>query len=98
MQMTYQFRLYPTPEQEQKMNRTLALCRQLYNSAKEQREMAYKQQGKAIFYSMQQNELPKLKQECPEYKEVHSQVLQDCLQRVDDAYSRFFRGEAGYPC
>ncbi|AJY76856.1 helix-turn-helix domain-containing protein [Paenibacillus beijingensis] len=58
MQITFQFRLYPTHKQEEKMNRTIGY---------------------------------------PEYKEVHSQVLQDCLQRLDDAYQRFFRGEAGYP-
>jgi putative transposase len=97
MQITYQFRLYPTPEQEQKMLRTLELCRRLYNAAKEQREMAYKQFGKSLFYSIQQNELPALKKEFPEFKEVHSQVLQDCLQRLDDAFQRFFRKEAGYP-
>nr|WP_261798186.1 transposase [Brevibacillus massiliensis] len=90
-------RLYPTPKQEEKMNRTLDLCRMLYNTAKQQRELAYKQFGTSIFYSMQQKELPVLKREFPEYKEVHSQVLQDCLQRLDDAYQRFFRKEAGYP-
>jgi len=97
MQITYQFRLYPTKEQEEKMNRTLLLLQQLYNAAKEQREFAYKQFGESIFYSHQQNELPLLKKELPEYKEVHSQVLQDCLRRVDDAFQRFFRKEAGYP-
>ncbi|MCD9021364.1 RNA-guided endonuclease InsQ/TnpB family protein [Cohnella silvisoli] len=97
MQITFQFRLYPTPEQEQQMNRTLDLCRELYNKAKEQRETAYNQEGKTITYAMQQNGLPAFKKEFPAYKEVHSQVLQDCLQRLDDAYQRFFRGEAGYP-
>jgi putative transposase len=97
MQITYQFRLYPTREQEQRMFRTLTLCRQLYNTALEQREIAYKQQGKSIFYTRQQGELPVLKKELPEYKEVHSQVLQDCLQRLDHAFERFFQKEAGYP-
>ncbi|MEQ4486306.1 RNA-guided endonuclease InsQ/TnpB family protein [Cohnella silvisoli] len=95
--MTFQFRLYPTPEQEKQLGITLDLCRKLYNSAKEQRETDYKQEGKTITYAMQQNELPALKQQFPAYKEVHSQVLQDCLRRLDDAYQRFFRGEAGYP-
>ncbi|MCF6095078.1 helix-turn-helix domain-containing protein [Microaerobacter geothermalis] len=97
MQFTYQFRLYPTREQEEKMNRTLLLLQRLYNAAKEQREIAYKQFGKSVFYSHQQSELPELKEEFPEYKDIHSQVLQDCLQRVDDAFQRFFRGVAGYP-
>ncbi|MGG1661774.1 RNA-guided endonuclease InsQ/TnpB family protein [Brevibacillus sp. NRS-1366] len=97
MQITYQFRLYPTPEQVEKMNRTLELLRRLYNAAKEQREIAYKQFGQAVFYSMQQSELPVLKTEFPSYKEIHSQVIQDCLRRLDDAFLRFFRREAGYP-
>ncbi|MFZ5642461.1 MAG: RNA-guided endonuclease InsQ/TnpB family protein [Bacillota bacterium] len=33
----------------------------------------------------------------PEYKQVNAQVLQDCLQRLDDAFQRFFNGLAGYP-
>ncbi|MFB5759841.1 RNA-guided endonuclease InsQ/TnpB family protein [Paenibacillus medicaginis] len=97
MQITYQFRLYPTPEQEERMIRTLILCRKLYNRAKEQRDTAYNQEGKTVTYAKQQNELPAFKKEFPEYKEVHSQVLQDCLRRLDDAYQRFFRGEAGFP-
>ncbi|KWX81349.1 transposase [Paenibacillus riograndensis] len=97
MQITYQFRLYPTPKQEQLMIRTLRLCQKLYNRAKEQRDTAYTQEGKTVTYAMQQDELPAFKKEFPEYKAVHSQVLQDCLRRLDDAYQRFFRGEAGFP-
>ncbi|MFB5268136.1 RNA-guided endonuclease InsQ/TnpB family protein [Paenibacillus enshidis] len=97
MQITYQFRLYPTPEQEERMIRTLILCRKLYNRAKEQRDTVYNQDGKTVTYAKQQNELPAFKKEFPEYKEVHSQVLQDCLRRLDDAYQRFFRGDAGFP-
>ncbi|MFM1654127.1 helix-turn-helix domain-containing protein, partial [Brevibacillus sp. B_LB10_24] len=78
MQITFQFRLDPTPEQEQLMIRTLDLCRKLYNRAKEQRDTAYNREGKTITYAMQQNELPAFKKEFPAYKEVHSQVLQDC--------------------
>jgi putative transposase len=69
----------------------------LYNTAKQQRELAYKPFGTSIFYSMQQKELPVLKREFPEYKEVHSQVLQDCLQRLDDLISAFFARKPGIP-
>jgi putative transposase len=46
--------------------------------------------------------LPDLKAACPDYSEVHSQVLQDVLRRVDKTYHAFFRrvanGETpGYP-
>jgi putative transposase len=35
--------------------------------------------------------IPKLKEERPSLKRVHSQVLQDVTKRVDLAYQHFFR-------
>lgn len=51
---------------------------------------------------MQQNNLPELKAKNPRYRKVHSQVLQDVLNRLDKAFDAFFRrlkaGEnPGYP-
>jgi putative transposase len=48
------------------------------------------------------NELPEIKEVREEYKQIHSQVLQETLKRVDKAFKAFFRrvsaGEkAGYP-
>jgi putative transposase len=59
-------------------------------------------QGVGATYSQQKAELPDLKAACPEYAEVHSQILQDVLLRVERTYQAFFRrvkvGEApGYP-
>jgi putative transposase len=79
------------------MFRTLKLCRHLYNKALEERITTYKATGKGATYSMQQNSLPELKRMDPEYKTVHSQVLQDVLRRLDRAYQNFFEGRAGCP-
>ncbi|WP_287194983.1 transposase [Syntrophothermus sp.] len=79
------------------MFQTLTLCRWLYNAALEQREICYRQRGKSPSCTSQKNELPALKKEFPEYKQVNAQVLQDCLQRLDSAFRRFFSGLAGYP-
>ena len=38
---TFKYKLKPTPEQEMEMERILLLCRQLYNSALEQRITAW---------------------------------------------------------
>jgi len=99
---TYRYRIYPTKEQKEKIEYTLNLCRYLYNNALEQRILAYKKYKKSISYNMQQNELPLVKQVLPEYKEVHSQVLQDVLKRLDKAFQNFFRrlgtnDKAGFP-
>lgn len=99
---TYKFKLEPTVEQQQKIDWTIDLCRFLYNSALEQRIFAYEKRGISVTYNKQQNELPQLKKELPEFKQIHSQVLQDVLKRLDKAYESFFkrvkRGEkAGFP-
>lgn len=40
-------------------------------------------------YYSQQNHLPDTKVLFPEYKDIHSQVLQNCVKRVDLAFDRF---------
>jgi putative transposase len=100
---TYQYRLMPTPAQEQALEVVLWRCRVLYNVALEQRQTWWgRGQGKSATYYQQATELPDLKTSCPEYAQVHSQVLQDVLRRVVRTYQAFFRrvqaGETpGYP-
>lgn len=55
-----------------------------------------------INYFSQANQLPEIKTICEEYNDVHSQVLQDVLRRVQKAFDAFFRRvkngeEPGYP-
>lgn len=65
------------------------LCN-LYNQAIEERKSYYKNTKKNLSYTEQQNKLPQLKKANPELRLIHSQVLQDCLRRVDKAYQKFF--------
>ncbi len=87
----YKFRLYPSSEQEKKLNKQIELCRQLYNSFLIERRYAYKGNNISLNYTYQANEIPELKNTFVEYKGVHSQVLQDVAQRVNRAYKNFFR-------
>jgi len=91
MLKTFKYRIYPTKKQHEVIEQTLYLCRYLYNNALEQRISAYKKHKKSISYNMQQNELPLVKQALPEYKNIHSQVLQDVLRRLDRSFQSFFR-------
>ncbi len=95
--LTYKFRAYPSALLEYKMENWLYILCNLYNYALEERKRAWKEKGKTITYSDQQNALPKLKEKDAALKLVHSQVLQDCLRRVDNAFQKFFRKEAKYP-
>jgi len=90
MKRAYRFRLYPKAKQAELLEQTLTLCRRLYNAALEHRITAYRN-GQSVTYLQQQNELPTIKRELPEYALVHSQVLQEALQRLDKAYKAFFR-------
>jgi len=87
----YKYRLYPTKNQKHKLQGTLDLCRDLYNSALQERVEAYKKNGISLSFFDQVKELPLLKDELPEYKLVYSQVLQDVLKRLDLNFKSFFR-------
>jgi putative transposase len=99
----FKYRLYPTKPQQKDLERTLELCRQLYNAALQERREAYKKAKKSLSLHEQKRWLPEIRADLPEYQRVHSQVLQDVLQRVDRAFQGFFRrvrakgGKAGYP-
>ncbi len=69
----------------------LGLCRQLYNTALEQRISLYQSHRKTLSKFDQCYQLPDLKEAFSEFKQVGSQVLQDVLDRLDKAYQAFFR-------
>jgi putative transposase len=99
---TYQYKLNPTPEQERALGRVLGLCRWLYNTALEQRIVAYQWRHISVSRYQQEAELKDIRVAMPEYAAIHSHVLQDVLARLDKAYQAFFRrlqrGEkAGFP-
>jgi putative transposase len=47
--------------------------------------------------AQQDADLPNLKKARPWYRSIQHHVLQQMLRRVEDAFQRFFKGEAGYP-
>lgn len=102
-QRSYKFRIYPSRAQTTRMNGMLALLCELYNAGLQERRDAYRVERKSIRYIDQQNQLPEIKEIRPELKEIHSQILQDVLRRLDTAFQSFFRrvkeraGCAGFP-
>jgi putative transposase len=99
---TYKYKLQPTAEQEGAMAFVLRRCRELYNAGLQERRDAWQKCGVSITAASQSAQLPAIKEVRPEYRDVHSQVLQDVLTRLDRAFQAFFRrvnaGETpGYP-
>ncbi len=100
---TFQYRLYPTKAQQRLLSRQLEECRWLWNTLLAERKLAWEERRETVDYYQQKAELPHLKaEERPTLGEVHSQVLQDVVLRLKNAFDAFYRrvkaGETpGYP-
>jgi putative transposase len=77
-QLTYNFRLYPKREEEERLLETLDLCRQVYNYFLAQ----WREKDKVPSRFELQAQLPELKLEKPELNKVHSKVLQMVLHQL----------------
>jgi putative transposase len=102
MVKTFQYRIYPAKEQAKTLNNTLEACKNIYNQALHWRKQTYEINGESISYGTQQAALTPLRAENPFWAELHIDILQDTLRRVDKAFKAFFRrvkhGEKpGYP-
>jgi putative transposase len=109
MRTAYQYRLRPTPSQIALMSEWLDLLRKQYNYRLAERFAWWehnrcdinacplvchlpKLKDKPDFYS-QKRDLVKTKALFPQYRAVHSQVLQNCIERVHKAFDRWLKGD-----
>jgi putative transposase len=106
----YQYKLRPTKQQAQEIDRWLSMCCAQYNYLLADRFNWYEQNRCPINacplvchlpelrdnpeYFGQKRTLPKLKQTHPHYKDVYSDVLQDVVKRVKTTFDRFLKGDS----
>jgi putative transposase len=88
---TYKEKLRPTPAQERALEDVLWRCRDLYNTALEQRITAWQPRRISISRYEQEAELKDIRAAFSEYGAIHSHILQDALARLDKTYQAFFR-------
>ena len=88
---SYVFRIYPTKEQEDLINKTFGCCRYVYNYFLAKSIEDYKTTGKSNSCYDNIKELTQLKKELTWLKKVDSQALQQSLINLDSAYRNFFR-------
>lgn len=91
MEKAYKFRLYPSPEQEQLLQKTFGCCRYTFNHFLAQRIESYKQTGKTAKWAEQDKELTSLKKALVWLGEVDATALQSSVKDLDRAYQNFFR-------
>lgn len=89
----FKFRLEPTNEQRQLFAQFAGATRFLYNRGLAQRKALYDHEGKSLTYYDQNNELVALKrqEETSWLQEIHSQILQQALKNLDNAFQNFFQ-------
>ena len=95
----YEYRIYPTKEQQRLINKTVGCYRFVYNHFLALRHDEFKFNGKKLKLQDTIKMLPNLKKR-EEYKwlrEVDSVALQQSLRNLDDAYQRFFKKQNRYP-
>ena len=93
----YQYRLYPTREQENLIARHLGCCRYVYNWALNLKNQTYHDDGTSLSRYDLMNQLPQLKEEVPWLKEVNAQSLQQSIHHLSRAFTNFFEGRAEEP-
>lgn len=88
---SFLYRLYLTKKQANALQDVLDECRWLYNELLEQRRVAYKELDIQLSKYQQSMFLPLMKEERPSLAAVHSQVLQNVVDRLDKSFQAFFR-------
>lgn len=101
---TFKYRLYPNNEQREALFSIFNFCKNLYNSALEERNSYYKKYKKSLSYNTQASYLREIKSLFPEETTIiHSQVLQQTLKQLELSFSNFFKRcengdkKKGYP-
>lgn len=93
----FKFRLYPTEEQASLLNRTIGCSRYVYNYFLNERIIAYETAQETLGYAKCCTNLTQLKKEVVWLNEVDSMALQQSLRDLDNAFKKFFKGDAGFP-
>jgi putative transposase len=90
MQLTQKIKINVNTTQEEILNIISEKCRLIYNFALTERKKEWEENKKNVSYITQQNNLPKIKEQYPEYNIVYSKVLQHILRVLDDNYKSFY--------
>lgn len=93
----YKYRLYPTVQQKILLNKHFGCARLVYNLALETKQMAYVGNMKYLSCIDLINQLPALKKDFVWLKEINAQSLQMTIRNLDNAYTRFFKGQGDFP-
>ena len=97
----YKFRIYPTKQQEEIINKTFGCCRFIYNQMLAERISAYEKlkNDRDQLYDYKYKTEKQFKEEFDWLREVDSIALQQSRRNLETAYKNFFqsKGKVGFP-
>lgn len=93
---TYKYKLNPNNSQMKTFEEWINTCRLIYNISLEQKDYAYSSRRYNVSKYESYNQLPDLKNEFTFIKNVHSDVLQEVIDRLFKSYDKFYKG-GGFP-
>ncbi|MBP0028969.1 RNA-guided endonuclease TnpB family protein [Roseofilum sp. Guam] len=99
MEKAFNYRFYPTREQESLLRRTLGCVRLVYNRALHERTQAWYERQETVSYGQTSFLLTRWKkqEELDFLNQVSSVPLQQGLRHLQAAFTNFFAGRAKYP-
>lgn len=93
----FKYRLTPTAAQAELINKHIGSARFVYNLALETKSAAWAGNRVSLNCFDLIKQLPDLKEECTWLKEINSQSLQQPIRNLDNAFTRFFKGQGSFP-
>jgi len=97
MLSAFKYRLYPKPEQETRLNRSLLSLCDLYNDLKAEEMRRYREEHRSTSQTTFRALALDARKQNQRLLEVHSQVVQNVGDRIHRSFRNFFEGRARFP-
>lgn len=97
MLTAYRYRLDPSANQTELLNKHFGSVRYVYNWALGIKTKAFQVESRTVSRFELDKQMTALKHELEWLSEINSQCLQAALRNLDSAYTRFFREKKGFP-
>ena len=94
MLSAFKYRLYPRPEQEKRLNRSLLVLCDLYNDLKAEEIRSYREEHKSTSLTRFRALALGARKLNEDLQTIHSQVVQNVGDRVHRPFRNFFEGRA----
>ena len=93
--LTYRYRIYPSEQQKHNLAIHFGHNRFIWNESL--RFIKNENDGQYTSRNKMSGRLTQIKKDIPWLSDAHSQTLQATIKRLDIAFQRFFKKQAGYP-